>query len=1252
MNRFSQPRQGRVRFLYVFLLLIVLLGTITTALGQFIPQKAAAAATCGANANFPLKLSQINTGACLGKVDNNLYSFEITFCSTSSLNATVSGNSLAPAPNGTYGVGAVNNCGDISGAVYATQKSGNDSYGDPVSVLVKANATCTDTITINGTDKTTGNKGTATANPCDLINQFKSQGTVSFQIVYKEQVPDTNKCSASKQFPLAQSPYNASCVGIVDGTQQSFQFIVDTSLIKNTTNIALDDPSSALKPAPDGKGYTFTNPHVYMPGLLPDDYISDPSGKGSGGSTMGILVKGPACNASANLVITVTDSSNQNSTVNVNVCDLLNAAKTCKTWIFTFAVNNHQTTDFNFLDYNCGQPLPPGCDHETRTKFDPYIESRYNRTECLGRLADPADNIPGLISAEFVVTIANATTKNAVTITVSGDNVAARNVPQLNLPQCQPDQTTNCSNLTPDQISQLEDPFERIDDTRYHSGPVPTTSFLALYRGTCNILNTSGCGQPPDGKLYPQFSGTGIFAPDPCDPNATVTITATEPTTGYTGTTAVHVCDIIKARYSIAVTIKLAAPQGTCTTGTGWAGAVAWVLCPLTELMVGAMSYIENNLIIPYLTVSPLGTDANNPVYKLWQVVRNVANILFVIAFLIIIFSQATSFGLSSYGIKRLLPRLILVIVVANLSYYMVSLLIDVFNIFGSGIAQLVMGVLANAGAGGHATSADWTQFFSIGAVALGAVIVSSGAAIGWLGSLILIVFLILLVVVIVLTLRQMLIILLVIGSPILAVAKLLPNTEHFADDGVALLFRLLLMYPLIVLIFAMGKIVAALLSSGSLQLSTGDAGSTEMADAIKVIFATFAQAFPLILVPALLFEEESLLGKAAKRMHRYGEIATTYAHTRYKNTDYAKYREHQKEHHDEQVAAGNYTGTRLSWLNPVGHTRRLAQSRINRTLNKSTAYNMVTRGYGANQALQDVQHRMKARSDTRNLFNGDYGLAEAWVRSRGNRKNTYKYTVKPGGETINKIHYSGGAVIDRNAYDELETPGQKLVFDQMANSQLGHSADSYIAAMEMLSESGRGTSSMLHTAEHEVEHLNPASSQVDINALRNQVEYNWREHGRGDLADVDLTSGAVNASWSSMKPSNLSRHIFDTKLLGTATNPATGSGPWYTKAYVDPNDPTKSKTVTDREISKAEADYRSYLMASPQENMRQLVEALPHMENRARRQAEIMVFDMLRGQDRTVYGNTVPGEKFSNGNGNLSKVLDELRTDLKLQNK
>jgi hypothetical protein len=212
-----------------------------------------------------------------------------------------------------------------------------------------------------------------------------------------------------------------------------------------------------------------------------------------------------------------------------------------------------------------------------------------------------------------------------------------------------------------------------------------------------------------------------------------------------------------------------------------------------------------------FLTVNPLPI-GTGPIYDSWNNIRNLSNIAFVIAFFAIIFSQATSVGITNYGIKRLLPRLILIAIASNISYYVCSILIDIFNILGVGITSLFAAV-NNGDAGG--TNATGAAIFSAGLVAGLAWALATGAIVE-IFPLIIAAFFAFLITFLVLVLRQILIIFLIVVSPLAFVAGLLPGTQNWFKRWFDLFSTLLIMYPLIMGLFAAARLATAILSAAA----------------------------------------------------------------------------------------------------------------------------------------------------------------------------------------------------------------------------------------------------------------------------------------------------------------------------------------------------------------------------------------------------------------------------------------------------
>jgi hypothetical protein len=372
--------------------------------------------------------------------------------------------------------------------------------------------------------------------------------------------------------------------------------------------------------------------------------------------------------------------------------------------------------------------------------------------------------------------------------------------------------------------------------------------------------------------------------------------------------------------------------QKVCTTGDGLASALAWILCPAVQLIASATNFFENNIIIPFLTISPLTTNADNPIYILWQNIRNLANIGFIVFFFIVIFSQATSIGISNYGIKRILPKMAVVVIGVNLSYFGVAFVIDAFNIFGAGISQLVMAALEQAGTQqlNTGTSAGAVRsIFTLGGAALLTVVASGGAAIGWFFSFLGLALLVVVVVVIVLVVRQMAIITLVIIAPIAILFYMLPNTEGYAKKWWSTLRQLLMMYPLIVLLFASGKIFGVILQQPDFKIA-GDGVSDDVAQAVRVFLQFVAFVVPVAFLPATFAASGALMSKAFALMHNARIRGLAQRGGKALNEGYIKPRR------AEMLARAARRGGPVGWAAGYGQRRNFKKEQRERELGRA----------------------------------------------------------------------------------------------------------------------------------------------------------------------------------------------------------------------------------------------------------------------------------------------------------------------------
>ena len=164
------------------------------------------------------------------------------------------------------------------------------------------------------------------------------------------------------------------------------------------------------------------------------------------------------------------------------------------------------------------------------------------------------------------------------------------------------------------------------------------------------------------------------------------------------------------------------------TDGEG-IGAMQWILCPSLNNTTYTANWIDN-ITQNWLEVNTevySGRDSDgsdSDVYKGWGMVRNVANVVMIVFLMVIIISQLTGRGIDNYGIKKMLPRLIMMAIIINLSFYICEIAIDLSNIAGTGLRNM-FGAFGSEMSGG--ASGSGTNFLMDGVVGLFAAAATGG---------------------------------------------------------------------------------------------------------------------------------------------------------------------------------------------------------------------------------------------------------------------------------------------------------------------------------------------------------------------------------------------------------------------------------------------------------------------------------------------------------------------------------------------
>lgn len=302
----------------------------------------------------------------------------------------------------------------------------------------------------------------------------------------------------------------------------------------------------------------------------------------------------------------------------------------------------------------------------------------------------------------------------------------------------------------------------------------------------------------------------------------------------------------------------------TCTSQIG---AIGWLICPTTGLLAKGIDALYG-LIQGLLDVKPLEMKGDSPIYQVWSYMRNIANICFIIFLLVIIYSQITGYGINNYGVKKSLPRLIVTAMVVNFSFLFCAIAVDISNILGNGLKDLLAGIaesaISSGTVDGSKTATGFYSLFSTVAAGGAGLALSFAFPGGPLGLLLAFIPLIIggiisvIVGLLVLGLRQALVIFLVSISPIAFVLYILPNTEKHFQKWKKTFSQMLFFYPMFSMLFGVSKLASMVLI-------------TSATTPFGLLVGAAVQVLPLLLAAGLMKLSGSALGGISNVLNSLG---------------------------------------------------------------------------------------------------------------------------------------------------------------------------------------------------------------------------------------------------------------------------------------------------------------------------------------------------------------------------------------------
>ena len=299
-------------------------------------------------------------------------------------------------------------------------------------------------------------------------------------------------------------------------------------------------------------------------------------------------------------------------------------------------------------------------------------------------------------------------------------------------------------------------------------------------------------------------------------------------------------------------------------------GSIGWLVCPTTGKIAEAVDWLYER-IEGILVINPIEAKDGQPIYEIWKYCRGLTNIVFIIFLLVVIYSQITGIGISNYGLKKSLPKLIVAAVLVNLSFLICQLGVDLSNVIGNSLRGVFTAVQETAVASMDITpeaaesmNLAYSQLY--GVLAGGSVLAIGAAVIAFeTGAIWMLIPIVLGAIVavasglITIALRQAVVALLVMIAPLAIVANILPNTENLFKKWKDLLIQMLIFYPMFSLLFGASSLAGfALIASAK--------------DAFWLILGLAVQVFPLFFSWSLMKMSGTVLGTINTKMRGWAE--------------------------------------------------------------------------------------------------------------------------------------------------------------------------------------------------------------------------------------------------------------------------------------------------------------------------------------------------------------------------------------------
>ena len=501
----------------------------------------------------------------------------------------------------------------------------------------------------------------------------------------------------------------------------------------------------------------------------------------------------------------------------------------------------------------------------------------------------------------------------------------------------------------------------------------------------------------------------------------------------------------------------------------GGAGALGWIVCSILDWMEHAAEQLYTDIVVPQLRVEPAlfqnGSSSSSSSSTLqpaaeaaWSTFRDIANIIFTIIVLFVIFSQLTGVGIDNYGIKKILPKLIVAAVLINLSYLICLICVDLSNIVGNGLQAFfnsfqILGEDRGGNYGGQGIGND----IGFVAVSIIAVIVTGVAVyknpalllvffISVIGVLISLIFILILLVG-----RKAVIVLLTVVSPVAFILYMLPNTKKIFDKWFNLWKAMLLVYPICGLLIGGGNFASKLM-----LVTVGSSGDTA-----SLFAALIVGIIPIFFIPTVIKSAYAAIGHIGGAIAGFGGRFRGGFDRRVRGSQAFQRARKSSQDRNQRISAMRRAGVKLDKDGNVVESKR-PTARLKRSLSGTAAGRRLglqaSMGQSFNEfAAMEATRRGRIAGSGTDAMNAVFaGVAD---KESAQRVSDHETLMKAGKVQIDGRNLNVNNAGDMQKYHKamLETAHQK----RAAGDTAGYNAamDKVKAAQNIMAKSdvGRG---------------------------------------------------------------------------------------------------------------------------------------------------------------------------------------------------